>query len=310
MGPDGDEKFLFDQHRQHRRSPVQLCRFTDGGGSTLFARGFSTRILTATRLSVALLDHHVRQLDSQLTAHYRSSITNSARLHWAKAGLANLCLWLGWLRSMETFNLRWYDFVVIEPGNSLTVDLAPGVDMVLLKLSDETKSLRTKKADMVITYETLSGYQLARWYHRVRHLSGVPVDPATDLRPIFTTRAGTPWTSRFFRYEYLYPSLALKRTQDDAFLNAFDDSVGNTIPDKFWLLHSIDGVANHMCRVAYNRAVCARRMGQKCTHMDDGGVNGATKPLTLCTANGPSLIRSSSPFICNEPAAAVGGEES
>ena len=239
-------KFFVDQNR---RILLQACRFTDDGGSTFFARGLSTRIGTETRPSVALLERHVRHLDSHLTAQYHSSTTITARLQWAKAGLANLCLWLGWLRSMETFDLRWCDFTVIEPRDGPLVDLPLGVGVVLLKLSEETKSLRTKKADVVIAYETLSGYQLGRWYHRVRTLSGVPLDPTTDLRPIFTTSGGTPWTSQFFRREYLYPSLELQRSQGDAFLTAFDGSMGNSIPDKFWSLHCYRrGARSHVSR--------------------------------------------------------------
>ena len=46
-------------------------------------------------LSIALLDQHVPCLDAHLDQRYRAAKTNEVRNELAKAGFANISLWLG-----------------------------------------------------------------------------------------------------------------------------------------------------------------------------------------------------------------------
>ena len=222
---------------QQRRLICQPCRPTDGLGCALFASGIASRIGENVNPSVALLDRHVRRLVSDLEELYLSARTFGARRTAALAGLATLLLWLGWLRSSETFDLCWQDFDVVEPENGPTVDLPRGCGVVGVRLGPETKSSRNKAVDMSLAYQCLSGYHLGKWFHRARRRCGIgPAYKECSTR-VFTHLSGTPWNSRFYRHEFLYPSLQRQHRAGDAMLTAFDDTPGNTIETKFWSLH-------------------------------------------------------------------------
>jgi hypothetical protein len=115
----------------------------------------------------------------------------------ALAGLATLLLWLGWLRSSETFDLCWADFDVVEPEDGPSWDLPQGLGFVGVRLGPETKRSRNKPVDMILACQTLSGYHIGKWFHRARRSSGVGGDHRTDPSGVFTHANGTPWTSYF-----------------------------------------------------------------------------------------------------------------
>jgi hypothetical protein len=94
----------------------------------------------------------------------------------ALAGFVNLTLWLGWLRSSETFGLHWRDLVITEPI---------GCGALSYTLLPETKSSRTECADLIVAYETLSGYQIGKWFHRARISSGINVPWFDNNAPMF-----------------------------------------------------------------------------------------------------------------------------
>ena len=97
---------------------------------------------------------------ADLEESYLSARTPQARRRAALAGLASLLLWLGWLRSSETFDLCWNDFEVVEPEDGPTRDLPRGLGVLGVRLGPETKSSRNKPVDMSLAYQTLSGYIL------------------------------------------------------------------------------------------------------------------------------------------------------
>jgi hypothetical protein len=209
------------------------CRPTDDLASSLFAAGLGARLGEEAVPSVALLDRHVRALDAELRRLFLSARTAEERRELALAGFLNVLLWLAWLRSMEAFSLAWHDVTVLAPQDGARLDLAFGIGAVLLRLLPETKSSRTRCADVVCAYETLSGYALGRWATRARCYAYN--GPATK---IFCHANGTAWTSRYFREKYLYPSLRSQQAAGDALLRAFDSLSGpNSIPAKFWSLH-------------------------------------------------------------------------
>ena len=79
------------------------------------------------------------------------------------------------------------------------------------------------------------GFSLGIWLEELRdHLRPAGVD--TGL--LFRHTDGTRWDSHYFRHNHLYPLLTLQRLAGDSFLKAFDGSPGNTIPDKFYSMHS------------------------------------------------------------------------
>jgi hypothetical protein len=127
---------FMDQQRRVLQLP---CRATDGLGYTLYSAGMRARVGDESHPSVALLDCHIRALDQELNRSYLASTSPLERRELALAGLANLFLWLGWLRSSECWELSWADLLVIEPADSATVDLPTGCGMVSGRLAPETK---------------------------------------------------------------------------------------------------------------------------------------------------------------------------
>ena len=97
---------------------------------------------------MVLLDRHVRFMNQEFEHHFRNSHTAYTRRYWAKAGLANLLLWLGWLRSGELFGLTGQDIEVTLPVDGPRKDLPAGMGCLLLRLQEETKSDRTRRADV------------------------------------------------------------------------------------------------------------------------------------------------------------------
>jgi hypothetical protein len=223
---------------QQRRLILQPCRATDSLGSSLFATGIAARIGDNVNPSVALLDRHIRSLMAEIDEQYLSARTPKARRMADLAGLATLLLWLGWLRSSETFDLCWKSFTVVEPDDGPTVDLPLGCGVVGIRLGPETKSSRTKAVDLSMAHQTLSGYHLGKWFHRAHRSCGLDANYKNCTSRVFAhPTTGAPWTSYFYRHECLYPSLKRQQAAGDAMLAAFDGTPGNTIEAKCWSLH-------------------------------------------------------------------------
>jgi hypothetical protein len=239
-------------HQQ--RVLVQPCRPTDSIGYSFHAKGMASRIGDEAQPSLPLLDCHVRYLDADLDRRYQLATTATIRRTMALAGFANLTLWLGWLRSSETFGLHWKDLVVTEPEDGPLADLPIGCGALSYTLLPETKSSRTRCADLIVAYETLSGYQIGKWFHRARISSGIDVPWFDNNAPIFCHPDGAPWTSLYFRTTFLYPSLHTQQQAGDSYLRPYTGGLGNSLGAKMWSLH------------------CYRRGGR--SHVSRGGVYG------------------------------------
>jgi len=233
-----------------RKRILQIpCRPTDNLSTTLHAGGMSSRIGDEAKPSMPLLDRHVRYLDTALDARFRASGDPGERRELALAGLSNVFLWLGWLRTSETYNTEWRDFTLVEPRNGPQVDLPVGCGIVGIKLQAETKSNRTSRPDVILAYQTLSGYSPGKWFHRARRFSHVGAAWDTNSSKVFVSPVGTPWTSKYFRDTYLYPSLRAQQATGDAYLRPFNGEVGNSLEDKFWSLHCFRrGARSHVSR--------------------------------------------------------------
>ena len=135
---------------------------------TCFTEGLKRRLGDTLRPSYALLLRHIRAIDSYCLDQYLKVTTEHERAHWARAGLANALLWLGWLRSLELFDLRWCDVGVILPMDGPQHDLPPGVGCLLLDLNPITKTSPHRTADIPIAYVTRAGFRPGLWFHRVQ----------------------------------------------------------------------------------------------------------------------------------------------
>ena len=216
---------------QEKKVVHQECRPTDGLAFQYFAKGMVERMGDQPKPSVALLDRHVRFLDSDLDQKFLRATSDLERRDIALAGLANLTLWLGWLRSGECFSINWEDSDVLKPEDSGREDLPHNSGMVTYRLNPVTKSDRARTADVIIAFETRSKLCIGKWFLRAKRYRARPTGP------IFCHLDGTPWTSNFFRTTYLYPSLHRQRLLGDPFLAPFDGSPGNSIESRFWSLH-------------------------------------------------------------------------
>jgi hypothetical protein len=199
----------------------------------------------------------VRWIDKFLNdPYYLASPDPEHRAELARAALANLASWLGWLRAMEVFSLRWTDVEVTEPGDGAMLDLPPATGAISLRLLPQTKSDQSRTADVIIAYTTASGFSMGRWLHRLRESLGA-VELLSDESLIFQERDGTPWTSLYFRSTYLIPLLEMQHRAGDIHLTTFDGSPGNSIADKFWSMHTYRrGGRTHVSRV---RVGCTRK---------------------------------------------------
>ena len=234
---------------RHQRMTLQLPRPTDTAACTYFTKGLRSRMGDNPNPSQALQHRQIAALDEHFRHQFRLASSIERKCYWARAGIANLCLWLGWLRSAETFALRWADISIVDPRNAASADLPVGTGCVQLKLSPETKSNRNQAADVVIAYHSFTGLGLGPWLKRLRRELDAPLNWGEDHRLLFSHSDGRPWDSRYYRQHFLYPGLHQLRSAGDPFLLAFNGQPGNTLEEKFWSLHCYRrGARTHVSR--------------------------------------------------------------
>lgn len=251
---------------QQQRVLELPCRATDCYSFNLFSKGMSGRLGNESSPASPLLFRHVQYMDRTFESNYQSASSWDSKRRWAMAGSANLVLWLGWLRSAETFGLSWNDLSLVLPPDGPTHDLPEGLGMVLLRLLAQTKTNRTATADVVIAYCTRSGFCLGRWLRRLSFLvSGSHTPPSTSI-PIFCEPDGTRWTSAYFRTNFVYPCLLQLQAGGDAYLRPFQGE-GNTIQDKFWSLHMYRrGARTHVGRGGIHNGVSFKKSSTSRTY--------------------------------------------
>ena len=140
---------------------------------------------------------------------------------------------VGSLRSNETFGLRFDDVEVLHPIDGASAELPPGCGAVTLTLLPETKGNRTACGDVVMAYHTAGGFSVGRWFPRLRRALDITHGSGSGHVKLFTSPTGRPWTSRYFRHTYLYPSLLAQRAADDPHLSQFDGSPGKSLTEQF-----------------------------------------------------------------------------
>jgi hypothetical protein len=168
----------------------------------------------------------MKRLESMWTV----SATLAERRELAAAAVTNLLGWLGWLRSLELFSLTWGDVTVTRPAHGPRLGLPLGVGAIELRLLPETKSSRTKVADVVISYICASGLTPGLWLDRLRGLWPTALPHECLIKGM----DGKQWSSQYFRCQHLYVWLRQMRTEGDPFLQAFTDGPGNRLEDKYY----------------------------------------------------------------------------
>jgi hypothetical protein len=232
---------------------------TDDLAYTMMNTGMKNRIGEDSNPSKALLDRQVRTCDQSLRNRFASATTRLLQLELARAGLANTLAWLAWTRAKELFDLRWSDLTL---SNGDMHDLPASVQVLQLRLNAQTKSDRSRTADIVVAHTTASGMSPGFWVEHIMVLLDLTTDSCLDNDDlIFQHANGQQWSSRFFRTTFLYPSLQQQRTDGDVTLRPFDGSRGNAIADKYYSMHS------------YRRGARSQ-----CSRKRDGFLRAATKP--------------------------------
>ena len=211
----------------------QGVRPTDSFAFSLLVKGLASRMGENVLPSQALDETHVIALDLEMERQYLSATSKSQQREAALGGLANVFLWLGWLRSGENFGLEWRDVSVLLPEDAATRGLPANVGMVELLLGPETKSNRTVRADVILAYTASSGLSPGKWIKRAREACA----PVRSNDRIFCDEGGKSWTSSYFRKQFLYPCLRRLRALGDPLLIGLDDEGMNSIESRFWSLH-------------------------------------------------------------------------
>lgn len=216
-----------DRHRRVLHTP---CRTTDQLSLQLHSVGMAARIGVMPRPATTLLDRHIHEFDAEYDRRFRQATRWQDKREAVLAAVANLTFWLGWLRSMEAFNLCWTDLTVITPAQGPTADLPADIGAVLLRLTPETKSCRFSNGDVAIAFTTASELSLGKWITRAWDVLDIPPDHPASL--IFCHLDGSQWTSHYFRHTHLYPHLRRMRDAGDPYLR----SISN-LESAFWSMH-------------------------------------------------------------------------
>jgi hypothetical protein len=199
-------------------------------GYGLMATGMAKRMGDESKPPIALTLKQIKWIMSHLESLWRSFPNRTARQDIAAAGVTNLLGWLGWLRSEELFSLTWGDLSLTRPADGPRIGLPAGVGAIELRLLPETKSSRTRVADVIISYVCASGLSPGLWVERLQRLW--PQAHGTD--PIIQGSSRRRWNSRYFRQHFLYVWLHTMRAEGDPFLQAFTTARGNRIEDKYY----------------------------------------------------------------------------
>jgi hypothetical protein len=209
-----------------RDKPTVLpaCNPTDELVYTVFADGMKRRIGDKTNPSAILLDQHITWMNRHFIATYQAATALPACLATCRAAITNLLAWLAWLRALETFEVRWGGVAITRPEHGPREGLPLGMGIVQVNLQGQTKSSQARMVDMVLAYLTCSGKNLAWWLETLWDILPYPLRVPSGY--VICHDNGTPWTSHYFRHNYVYPLLALQRSLGDPYLHKFDETIG------------------------------------------------------------------------------------
>lgn len=159
-------------------------------------KGMERRLGNSSKPSWALSYVHIKWMDTHLESAWHNATSADDRHDIVIAATVNLLAYLGWLRGGEIFEASDDDLAVTPPSEGPTRGLPPNVGAIEFNLLPETKSDPCRVADIVIAYETLSGFSLGTWVKRL-----ATFEPARPGR-LFSSRRHPVWSSRIFREEF------------------------------------------------------------------------------------------------------------
>jgi hypothetical protein len=143
-----------------------------------------------------------------------------------------LVSYLGWLRAMETFGIRWCDLTIVRPEDGPTIGLPYMLGAILMELLEQTKSSQHAVADVVVAYTTYSGLSLGNWLALLS--AELPPGETQSKAFVLYDPTGSAWTSHLYRHKFFYPALYTCQASGDLFLQQFKGIDRPTIPAAFW----------------------------------------------------------------------------
>lgn len=226
---------------------VAACNPTDELGYTVFSDGMKRRLGDKTFPSAVLLDQHITWMNLHYLDVHGSASSPAVKLDTCRAAITNLMAWLAWLRAMETFTIRWDSLQVTQPPDGPQQGLPVGMGVIEVNLPLQTKSSQSRTADMVIAYETGSGKNLGWWLETL--WDQLPYPQRVPHSFVICHSNGDPWTSHYYRYNFVYPLLAVQRTLGDPYLTKFDETPGKGLVENYWSFNMYRrGGRNHVSR--------------------------------------------------------------
>jgi hypothetical protein len=88
------------------------------------------RLGTEVQKSWALSHVHIACINSHLNKLYETALDNDSLHELACAGMVNLLAYLGWLRSMETFDGAADSATLVTPADGPTRGLSPNIGAI------------------------------------------------------------------------------------------------------------------------------------------------------------------------------------
>jgi hypothetical protein len=145
---------------------------TDELGYTLMTTGMARWMGDQSVQSVALNFAQVQWIVNFLEEEWATPLTVERRSDVVAAAVVHLGFWLTWLRLNEFFSLDWSDVtnLLIPRTTNHSKGFPRNVGVIEMNLLEETKTNRTKVAD-IVAYKTLgTGLNLGIWIERLEAL--------------------------------------------------------------------------------------------------------------------------------------------
>jgi hypothetical protein len=216
-----------------RPTYVDRCSPPDELMYTYFTEGLRRRVGDHPNPSTVLQDHHIHWLNRYYQTLYQQASNQQQRSDAARAGVTHLMSYLGWLRAMETFGIRWSDVTIVRPEDGPTIGLPANLGAILLTLLEQTKSSQHAVVDVMIAFTTYSGLSLGNWFDLL--IAGLSTGETNSDAFVWCKSNGSAWTSHLYRHKFLYPALyACQASAGDPFLRQFNGVDRPTIPAAFW----------------------------------------------------------------------------
>jgi hypothetical protein len=211
---------------------VERCSPTDELAYTYFTEGLRRRVGDHPNPSTVLQDHHIHWLNLYFQTLYQQGSTQQQRVDAARAGVTHLMSYLGWLRAMENFGIRWSDVTIVRPEEGPAFGLPANLEAIFLTLLEQTKSSQHAVANVVVAYTTYLGLSLGNWLELL--LAELFTGENNSDAFVLCKSNGSAWTSHLYRHKFLYPALYACQASGDPFLHRFNGVDRPTIPAAFW----------------------------------------------------------------------------